>query len=102
MMLIFIEYFLEVFIYDFTLFSEDIDSYLYNLEVVLKRYVDTHLVLNYKKCHSIVSDGIVFGHKVSPEGIKVDKVKVDIISRLSPPILVKGIRIFWGHSSFYR
>ncbi|GJR24330.1 reverse transcriptase domain-containing protein [Tanacetum coccineum] len=36
------------------------------------------------------------------KGIKVDKAKVDVISKLPHPTTVKGIRSFLGHAGFYR
>ncbi|XP_075078756.1 uncharacterized protein LOC142164608 [Nicotiana tabacum] len=38
--------------------------------------------------------GIVLGHKVSTDGLQVDKAKVEAIEKLPPPISVKGIRSF--------
>ncbi|GJS54345.1 reverse transcriptase domain-containing protein [Tanacetum coccineum] len=37
-------------------------------------------------------------HKISRKGIKVDKAKVDVISKLHHPTTVKGIRSFLGHA----
>lgn len=34
------------------------------------------------KVHFMVQEGIVLGHKVSHQGIKVDRVKMDIIAKL--------------------
>nr|GEX14973.1 hypothetical protein [Tanacetum cinerariifolium] len=42
------------------------------------------------------------GHKISKEGIEVDKAKVDVITKLLHPTTVKGIRSFLGHAGFYR
>ncbi|GJR37687.1 reverse transcriptase domain-containing protein [Tanacetum coccineum] len=36
------------------------------------------------------------------EGIKVDKAKIDVISKLPHPTTVKGIQSFLGHAGFYR
>jgi len=44
----------------------------------------------------------VLGHCISSKGIEVDKAKIDIISKLPPPMIVKGIRSFQGHAGFYR
>jgi hypothetical protein len=44
----------------------------------------------------------VLGHKISYKGIKVDKVKVEVISKLPPLINEKDIRSFLGHAGFYR
>ncbi|GKA09906.1 reverse transcriptase domain-containing protein [Tanacetum coccineum] len=50
----------------------------------------------------MVKEGIVLGHKISKNGIKVDKAKVDVIAKLPHPTTVKGIRSFLGHVGFYR
>ncbi|GJW49210.1 reverse transcriptase domain-containing protein [Tanacetum coccineum] len=63
---------------------------------------ETNLVLNWKKCHFLVKEGIVLGHKISKAGIKVDKAKIDVIAKLSYPTNIKGIRCFLGHAGFYR
>ncbi|GJV03557.1 reverse transcriptase domain-containing protein [Tanacetum coccineum] len=47
-----------------------------------------------EKCHFIVKEGIVLGHKISKSGIKVDKAKVDVIAKLPHPTSVKGVRTF--------
>ncbi|RVW44407.1 hypothetical protein CK203_070995 [Vitis vinifera] len=50
------------------------------------------LVLNWEKCHFMVHQGIVFGQSSSEKGIEVDKAKVELIVKLSPPTTVKGVR----------
>ncbi|XP_075106936.1 uncharacterized protein LOC142179935 [Nicotiana tabacum] len=69
---------------------------------VLKRCEETNLVLNWEKCHFMVDEGIVLGHKISKKGIKVDRAKIEIISKLPPPTSVKGVQSFLGHAGFYR
>ncbi|GJW51618.1 reverse transcriptase domain-containing protein [Tanacetum coccineum] len=56
----------------------------------------------FEKCHFMVKEGIVLGHKVSGAGLEVDKAKIDVISKLPPPTNVKGIRSFLGHADFYQ
>ena len=60
------------------------------------------LGLNWEKCHFMVQQGIVLGHAISNKGIEVDKAKIDIISKLPPPMMVKDVRSFRGHAGFYR
>ena len=59
-------------------------------------------MLNWEKCHFMVQESIVLGHKISVRGIEVDKAKIDVIEKLPPPINVKGVRIFLGHVGFYK
>jgi hypothetical protein len=60
------------------------------------------LVLNWEKCHFMVREGIVLGHKILDKGIEVDKVKIEVIEQLPPPTNVKGIHSFLGHVGFYQ
>ena len=93
---------MEIFMDDFSIFGESFQSYLGNLEQVLDRCEETNLMLNLEKCHFMVQEGIVLGHKVSKKGIEVDKAKIKVIEKLPPPSSVKGIRSFLGHVGFYR
>ena len=50
----------------------------------------------------MVTKGIVLGHVVSPQGIEVDRAKVEVIQDLPTPRTVRDIRAFLGHAGFYR
>ena len=93
---------IEVFIDDFSVLGDSFDNCLENLRSVLIRCEETNLVLNWKKCHFMVQEGIVLRHRISARGIEVDKVKIEAIEKLPPPSSVKGIRSFLGHVGFYR
>nr|GEV97143.1 reverse transcriptase domain-containing protein [Tanacetum cinerariifolium] len=55
-----------------------------------------------EKSHFMVKEGIVLGHKISKNGIEVDKAKVDVITKFPHPKTVMGIRSFLGHAGFYQ
>ncbi|GJY42289.1 reverse transcriptase domain-containing protein [Tanacetum coccineum] len=80
-----IEETMEVFMDDFSVFRDSFSSCLSHLDKMLKRCKDTNLVLNWEKCHFMVKEGIVLGHKISKSGIEVDKAKVDVIAKLPHP-----------------
>ncbi|XP_062103323.1 uncharacterized protein LOC133814372 [Humulus lupulus] len=92
----------EIFMDDFSLFGSDFDECLDHLKAVLKHYEELNLVLNWEKCHFMVRERIVLGHKISSKGIEVDRAKISTIENLPPPISVKGVRSFLGHAGFYR
>ena len=50
----------------------------------------------------MVKSKIVLGHNISERGIEVDKVKVELISKLSSPRTVWEVQSFLGHAGFYR
>nr|GFA86610.1 reverse transcriptase domain-containing protein [Tanacetum cinerariifolium] len=93
---------MEVFMEDFSVFGNSIENCLSRLDKMLQRCEDTNLCLNWEKSHFMVKEGIVLGHKISKNGIEVDKAKFNVIAKLTHPITVKGIRSFLGHVGFYR
>nr|GEY38516.1 reverse transcriptase domain-containing protein [Tanacetum cinerariifolium] len=80
---------MEVFMDDFSVFGNYFQSCLPHLERMPKRCEDTNLCLNWEKSHFMVKEGIVLGHKISKQGIEVDKAKVDVITKLPHPTTVK-------------
>ncbi|CAN6704238.1 unnamed protein product [Malus baccata var. baccata] len=93
---------IEIFMDDFSVFGDSFDKCLDNLTLILKRCVETNLVLNWEKCHFMVKQDIVLGHIISEKGIEVDKSKVDLVRYLPSPTSVRKVRLFLGHAGFYR
>ena len=93
---------LEIFMDDFSVHGKTFETCLKNLEKVLTRCTETNLVLIWEKCHFMVTEGIVLGHKISQAGIEVDRAKISVIADLPPPNSVKAVRSFLGHAGFYR
>ena len=86
---------------DFTVYGSSFDKCLKNLETVLQRCQDKQLALNWEKCHFMVTEGIILGHKIYATGLEVDQSKVSIIKTLAHPTTVKEVS-FLGHAGFYR
>ncbi|GJY73966.1 reverse transcriptase domain-containing protein [Tanacetum coccineum] len=93
---------MEVFMDDLSVFGNSYKTCLSHLDKMLQRCEDTNLVLNWENSHFMVKEGIVLGHKIFKNGIKVDKAKVEVIANLPHHTTVKGIRSFLGHAGFYR
>nr|GEW59584.1 reverse transcriptase domain-containing protein [Tanacetum cinerariifolium] len=93
---------MEVFMDDFLIFRSSFENCLSRLDKMLQRCEDTNLSLNWEKSHFMVKEGIVLGHKISKNGIEVDRAKVDVISKLPHPTTIKGVQSFLGHAGFYR
>ncbi|GKC66572.1 reverse transcriptase domain-containing protein [Tanacetum coccineum] len=54
--------------------------------IIAKNLKDEEKERLIKKCHFMVKEGIVIGHKISKSAIEVDRAKVDVIAKLPPPI----------------
>ena len=76
----YVEKIMEVFMDDFSVYGSSFDICLAHLSQVLQRCEETNLVLNWEKCHFMVREGIVLGHKISSKGIEVDRAKIEIIA----------------------
>ena len=83
---------------DFSVFGGSFDHFLKNLDLVLQRYQEKNLVLNWEKCHFMVQEGIRFGHYISSKGLEVDHANISTIHNLMPPTTVKGVRSFLRHA----
>nr|GEY52517.1 retrovirus-related Pol polyprotein from transposon 17.6 [Tanacetum cinerariifolium] len=84
----------EIFMDDFSIFGQSFEIYLGQLKSVLKRCIETNLVLSWEKSHFIVREGIVLWHVVPEKGFKVDRPRIkkgsknvvaDHLSRINPP-----------------
>ena len=56
---------IEVFMDDFSVVNDSFERWFTNFSDVLKRCEDCNLVINWEKCHFMVKDGIVLGHRIS-------------------------------------
>ncbi|GJQ93208.1 DNA-directed DNA polymerase [Tanacetum coccineum] len=95
-----VEDFMEVFKDDFSVFGNSFDCCLANLDRMLARCEEANLVLNWEKCHFMVNEGTVLGHKISGQvlllqgfGIEIkdkrgaENLAADHLSRLENPDL---------------
>nr|GEZ56730.1 reverse transcriptase domain-containing protein [Tanacetum cinerariifolium]GEZ56745.1 reverse transcriptase domain-containing protein [Tanacetum cinerariifolium] len=80
---------MKVFMDDFSVFGNSFENCLSRLDKMLQRCEDTNLSLNWEKSYFMVKEGIVLGHKISKNGIEVDRAKVDVIAKLPHPTTVK-------------
>lgn len=105
MMLIFfdiVEHTIYVFIDEFSFVGYSIGLCLSHFVEELKRCENFNLVLNWEKCHFMVRECIILGHRIFEKGIEVDRAKIEVVERLPPPISLKSITCFLGHAGFYR
>ena len=84
---------MEILMDDFSVYGSSFKHCVENLETVLQRCQDKTLALNWEKCHFMVTEGIVLGHKIFAARLEVDQAKV-VIKTLMPPTTVNGIRSF--------
>ncbi|GJV62089.1 reverse transcriptase domain-containing protein [Tanacetum coccineum] len=82
-----IEETMEVFMDDFSVFGDSFSSCLSHLDKMLQRCEDTNLVLNWKKCHFMVKEGITIVY-TDHSALKYLLAKQDATPRLLRWILL--------------
>nr|GEU66095.1 reverse transcriptase domain-containing protein [Tanacetum cinerariifolium] len=105
-----IEKIMEVFMDDFSIFGNSFQTCLSHLEKMLKRCEDTNLCPNWEKSHFMVKEGIVLGHKISKNGMRLIKPKsmeslsylIPLPSRVSVAFLVMPASIDDSFKTFQR
>ena len=55
---------------DFSVIGYSFDECLEIIRLVLKRYMETDLVLNWEKCHFMVREAIILGHRIMEKALK--------------------------------
>jgi hypothetical protein len=90
----FCEEIVEVFMDDFSVYGTSFDNCLHNLDKVLQRCEETNLFLNWEKCHFMVNEGIILGHKISESGIEVDRAKLKQLRKCPVLGMLKVFKVF--------
>ena len=78
-----------------------IKYHLANLQLMLERFHQHLITLNYKKCILCTPFGILLGHIVCKQGLLVDPLKISLILSFPPPTNVKMLQAMLGHMGYY-
>ena len=92
---------MAVYFDDWTIYSTLKDHCKW-IKLMLERCRQIQLSLNIKKCIFMTPIGILLGHIVCKEGIKVDFTKIKINLDLKPLVNPKQVRVLLGHTGYYR
>lgn len=90
----YVENIIDVFMDDFTVYCDSFDACLTNLIKVLRRCIETKLVLNYEKCHFMVDHSIILGHIVSFKVLKLIRLKYKLLNLCLTPRLCRRLVLF--------
>jgi len=70
----------EIYMDEFTPYGDSFLEGLKNLEKVLERCIQARVSLSTEKCHMMMEEGIVLGHFLSVEGIRMELAKTKVIN----------------------
>ena len=98
----FIGRFVVVYFDDILIYSRSLEDHLDHLRAVFTALRDARLFGNLGKC-TFCTDRVSFlGYVVTPQGIEVDKAKIEAIESWPQPKTVTQVRSFLGLAGFYR
>ena len=91
--------FVTIYLDDILIHSEDIQTHINHLDIVLQRLSNAGLTLRGTKCHIGMSSVQYLGHVFSANGMSPDPNKTKVVP---PPTNVTEVRQFLGLASYYR
>ena len=94
--------FVEVYIDDIIIYSENFTDHLEHLERVFRILNRVNLKLSLEKSKFFQTEVKFLEHKISAEGIQVDERKIKTVKDFPIPRNVREIRGFLGLASYYR
>ena len=97
----FLRVFLEIFMDDFCVHGEEADHPPHMRKTFIKCR-EANIGLNPLKSFIGIKEGILLGHLISRDGIRVDHDKVRVILLLLPPANIRQVRAFLGYVNYYR
>ena len=86
---------------DVIVYSKTFDEHIQRLAHISSRLRDSNLTLKPSKCRFLHLTIDFLGHVISPEGVRPNPSKVDLINSFPPPITAKQIKQFLGLAGYY-
>ena len=87
---------------DILIFSPDIDTHLYHIEILFQRLREAKLKLKENKCNFLKKHVQYLGHLISGEGIELVPEKLESIKQMPTPRTPKEVKQFLGLIGYYR
>ncbi|KAI5756548.1 hypothetical protein M8J77_025839 [Diaphorina citri] len=91
-----------VYLDDILVFGTSLQEHVQNLRLVFERLKNANLKLQMDKCEFLKKDVDFLGHVITPQGVKPNPKKIEIIRNYPIPKTPRQIKAFLGLLSYYR
>jgi hypothetical protein len=98
----YLDKFVEVFINDILIYSQNEEEHKEHLKMVLQRLREHQLYAKLSKCESWISEVLFLGHIINRDELAVDPNKVADILDWKAPRDVQEIKSFIGMAGYYQ
>ncbi|KAL8093525.1 hypothetical protein AgCh_035410 [Apium graveolens] len=98
----YLDKFVILFIDDILIYLKNPKDHAVHLQIALQKLREKQLYAKFSKCEFWLTEVQFLGHVVSREGIKVDPVKIEAVSKWEQPKTPTEIRSFLGLAGYYR
>lgn len=96
-----VDHFFSRYVDDFKVVSEDFESHMEHLNLVLSKLLKAGITLKFSKCRFIQKEVDFLGHVLSKDGIKMNQERVRAIKAFVEPSSVAELLSFLGLINFY-
>ncbi|KAL8133843.1 hypothetical protein AgCh_009056 [Apium graveolens] len=98
----YLDKFVIVFIDDILIYSKNLEDHAVHLQIALHKLREKQLYAKFSKCEFWLMEVQFLSHVISKEGIKVDPVKIEAVSKWEQPKTPTEIRSFLGLAGYYQ
>lgn len=91
-----------VYLDDILVFSTSLQEHIDSLRKIFMRLSKFNLKVQIDKCNFFQRESEYLGHIITPDGIRPNPAKIDVIQKVPIPKTIKHIRSFLGLTGFYR
>ena len=90
-----------VYLDDILIYSRNPDNHTHHVQEVLQRLCSNDLFMKLKKCNFSINTTNFLSFIISPEGLKMDESKIQVIQDWPAPQKIKDVQSFLGFTNFY-
>lgn len=91
-----------VYLDDILIFSTSLEEHILSIRKIFERLREAKLKIQVDKCNFLRKETEYLGHILTPEGVRPNPTKIEVIQNLKLPTTQKQIKSFLGITGYYR